>query len=134
MTNLKSLSVVVSLLVVTCVPAGAQDPAPTGAFRAVHLVNLTPQQVSVLQAWMADMNTMIAKAGHKEVRYRLFRVTGKQAGPYEYMWESAWPSGEVYKKIHDNPQWKAVGARHPDVDAVLKEEIYNRYVEVTEKR
>jgi hypothetical protein len=134
MTHLRSLAVVVAVLMVTCVPVAAQDPPPAGAFRAVHLVNLTPQQVSVLQAWMADMNATIAKAGHKDVRYRLYKVTGKQAGPYEYMWESSWPSGEVYRKIHENPSWKAVGSRHPEVGAVLKEEIYNRYVEVTEKR
>ena len=134
MTHLRSLALLVALLVVTFVPVAAQEPAPAGAFRAVHLTNLTRQQVSVLQAWMADMNAAIDKTGHKDVRYRLYRVTGKQAGPYEYMWESSWPSGEVYRKIHENPAWKAVADKHPDVTALLKDEIYNRYVEVTRER
>lgn len=122
------------LLVIAVTSAAAQEAPPAGAFRAIHLVNLTPPQVAVLQAWMADMNTAIDKMGHKDVRYLLYKVTGKQAGQYEYMWESVWPSGAVYAKIHDDPGWRAVGARHPGVTALLKDEIYNRYIEITEKR
>ncbi len=135
MRQLKSFAIAAALVGTTLIAAAAQEPPPAGAFRAVHLVNLTPQQVAALQAWMADMNDVIAKAGHKEVRYRLFKVTGKQAGKYEFMWESSWPSGAVYTKVHDNPAWKLVADRHPDVSELLKDEIYNRYVEVTaEKR
>jgi hypothetical protein len=134
MTHLRSLALVVPLLVWTFAPVAAQDPPPAGAFRAVHLVNLTPQQVAALQGWMADINAVINKAGRKDVRYRLYKVTGKQAGPYEYMWESSWPSGDVYRKIHDDPGWKAVADKHPSVNELLKDEIYNRYIEVTEKR
>jgi hypothetical protein len=80
---------------------------------------------------MADLNAVMAKAGHMEIRYRLYKVTGKQTGKYEYMWESSWPSGEVYTKIHNSPEWRAVAERHRGLDAVMKDEIYNRYLEVT---
>jgi hypothetical protein len=119
------------LLGIVVVSPVAQEPPPAQPFRAVHLTNLTQQQVAALQAWMADINAAIAKAGHTEVRYRLYKVTGKQAGKYEYMWESSWPGADVYRKIHDSPVWKAVSGRHPGLDALLKDEIYNRYVEVT---
>lgn len=118
-------------LATTIVTVAAQEPPPAGAFRAVHLVSLTPQQVAALQAWMADMNAVIAKAGHKEVRYRVYKVTGKQSGKYDFMWESVWPSGDVYLKIHNLPEWKSVADRHPGVNELTKDEIYNRYVEVT---
>jgi len=134
MTRIRSFALVGAVLVMTVVPVAAQDGPPAGAFRAIHLVNLTPQQVATLQAWMTDINAVIEKAGHKDVRYRLYKVIGKQAGPYEYMWESAWPSGEVYRKVHENPGWKAVGDKHPDVNTLLKDEIYNRYIEVPASR
>ena len=135
MRHLKSLAIAAALAATTTIAATAQEAPPAGAFKAVHLVNLTPQQVAALQAWMADMNAAIAKAGHKEVQYRLYKVTGKQAGKYEFMWESWWPSGAVYTKVHDNPAWKLVAEKHPVVNELLKDEIYNRYVAVTpEKR
>jgi hypothetical protein len=134
MSRVKTMTVAAALFIAAAIPAAPQDAPPAGAFRAVHLVSLTPQQVEVLQAWMADMNAAIDKTGHKDVRYRLYKVIGKQAGAYEYMWESVWPSGEVYRKIHDDPTWRAVGAKHPNVNALLDNEVYNRYIEITDKR
>ena len=125
------LLVLAAALLAAAPPSGlAQEAPPTEAFKAVHLTTLTPQQVAALQAWMRDINAAIEKAGHKDVRYRLYKVTGKQSGRYEYLWESSWPSGQVYKAVHDSPEWKAVGAKHPGLDQLLKDEIYNRYVEV----
>ena len=118
------------LVVGATATAAAQEPPPAGAFKAVHTVNLSEQQVTTLQAWMADMNAAIAKAGYKDVRYRLYKVIGKQAGPYAFMWESEWPSGDVYQKVHALPEWKAIGSRYPGLSELTKDEIYNRYVEV----
>jgi hypothetical protein len=135
MTNLKSLALVVAVAVMTIVPVAAQENPPAGAFKAVHLVSFTPQQVALILAWMTDMNAVLEKAGHKDIRYRLYKVIGKQAGKYDFMWESSWPSGEVYTKVHSEPEWKAVADKHPGVNALMKDEIYNRYVEVLpEKR
>jgi hypothetical protein len=134
MRHLKSCAIVAALVATIGIAAAAQEPPPAGAFRAVHLVNLTSQQVAALQAWMADMNAVLTKEGHKEVRYRLYKVIGKRAGEYEFMWESSWPSGAVYTKVHDNPAWKSVEERHPGVSELTKNEIYNRYVDVTSQR
>ena len=116
---------------------------------APRCVSFSPSSAASLTGWLSArkraaqspttictgvINAAIEKAGHKDVRYRLYKVTGKQSGKYEYLWESSWPSGEVYRKIHEIPAWKAVAGKHPNVNALLKDEIYNRYVEVTEKR
>lgn len=130
MTHLRSLALVVAVAVVTVASAAAQEKPPAGAFKAVHLVNLTPQEIATVQAWMTDINAVLQKAGHRDIRYRLYKVTGKQAGKYEFLWESAWPSGEVYTKIHNSPEWKIVADKHSAVNALMKDEIYNRYVEV----
>lgn len=128
-------AIVLGIVVISAAAQQAPPAPPAPAFKAVHLSNLTPPQVAALQAWMADMNAVIAKAGHADIRYRLYKVTGTQAGKYEYMWESSWPGGDVYTKIHDSPDWKAVAERHPGLEALMQDEIYNRYVEVAaEKR
>jgi hypothetical protein len=130
MTYFRLLVLAAALLATTPLPGLAQEAPPAEAFRTVHLTSLTPEQVAALQAWMREINTAIEKAGHKEVRYRLYKVAGKQSGKYEYMWESSWPSGQVYKKVHDSPEWKAVASKHAGLDELMKDEIYNRYVEV----
>ena len=109
----------------------AQEPPPKEAFKAVHLVTLTPAQEATLLAALADMNTVIAQAGHPEIRYRLYKVTGKQVGNHNYMWESSWPSGAVYDELHKSPAFQAATKKHPEIEELMKNEVYNRYVEVT---
>jgi hypothetical protein len=108
-----------------------QEPPPTGPFKAVHLVSLTDAEVAALQDAIAELNAVVAKAGHPDVRYRLYKVVGKQAGDFNYLWESTWPSGAVYQKVHDSPEWAATVKKQSAIDALMKKEVYNRYVEVT---
>ena len=126
-----ALSVVLSASFATAVLA--QEAPPKEPFKAVHLIALkSPAEVTELQAALADMNAAIAKVGYADVRYRLFKVVGKQTGKYNYMWESAWPGGEVYDKVHNSPDWSAAVKRHPRVEELMREnDVYNRYVEVT---
>jgi hypothetical protein len=114
----------------TC-PLGAQEPAPSAAFKAVHLMNLSPAQETALLAAIADTNNVLADAGHPEIRYRLYKVLGKQSGQYNYLWESSWPSGALYDEIHKSAGFEAAVKRHPDLEVLMKDEVYNRYVEVT---
>ncbi len=109
----------------------AQEPAPKEAFKAVHLVTLTSADLAALLASLADVNAAVAEAGHPEIRYRLYRVVGKQAGNYNYMWESSWPSGAVYDRVHQSPAFQAATKKSPDMERLMKNETYNRYVEVT---
>ena len=113
------------------VASRAQEPAPREAFKTVHLVTLTPAEVSTLLEALADLNAAVAQAGHPEIRYRLFKAAGKPAGNYSHMWEVSWPGGAVYDKVHTSPAFQAVMSKHPEVEALRKNEIYNRYVEVT---
>ena len=109
----------------------AQDAPPKGPFKTVHLTNLkSPADVAALQAAIADMNKVVANAGYRDVRYRLYKATGQQAGAYGYLWESSWPSGDAYDKVHKSAEWTASTQKHPELDALMKDDIYNRYVEV----
>jgi hypothetical protein len=109
----------------------AQEPAPQQAFKTVHLVTLTDAEASTLSTALGDVNAAVAQAGHPEVRYRLFKVAGKQAGSHSHVWEASWPGGAVYDKVHASPAVKAAIAKHPVVEELRKNEVYNRYVEVT---
>ena len=108
-----------------------QEPAPKQAFKAVHLITLTPDEERTLLAALGELNTAIAQAGHPEVRYRLYKVIGKQAGSYSYMWESSWPSGALYDEVHKSNEFQAATKKHPEIEEMMKKEVYNRYVEVT---
>ena len=113
----------------------AQEPRPTEAFKAVHLVTLTPAQEATVLAALADVNASVAQAGHPDIRYRLYKVTGRQAGNFSHMWESSWPSGAVYDQVHQSPSFQAATKKHPQLEELMKTDIYNRYVEVaSEKR
>lgn len=109
----------------------AQDAAPREPFKAVHLVNLkSAADVAAVQAALDDMNKVVASAGYRDVRYRLYKVSGKPAGAYSYQWESSWPGGEAYDKVHKSAEWAASLKRHPDLNAIMKDQLYNRYIEV----
>jgi hypothetical protein len=131
MKYVRSLILHLLLIAAFGTPVLAQDAPPKEAFKTVHLVNLrSPADVAALQAAIADMNKVVANAGHPDVRYRLYKVIGKQAGPYGYLWESSWPGGEAYDRVHKHPEWIASSKKHPELDVLMKDEVYNRYVEV----
>ena len=107
-------------------------PPPQGAFKTVHLVALkSAADAASLLAALEDMNAITAKEGYPQVRYRLYKVEGTQAGSFNYLWESSWPSGAVYSKVHNSAAWTALDKKHPALEGLAKGEVYNRYVEVT---
>ena len=110
-----------------------QEPPPAEAFKAVHLVTLTSADAATMLAALADVNAAVAEAGHPEIQYRLYKVVGKQAGDYNYMWESSWPSGAIYDRVHKSAAWQAATKKHPEMERLMKNEVYNRYVEVMPK-
>ena len=38
--------------------------------------------------------------------------------------------GAVYDQVHANPAYLAAAKKHPEVERLMKNEVYNRYVEV----
>lgn len=135
MKRLQRIALPVVLFALIGTSALAQDAPPAGPFRTVHLFAMTSDaDVAVLQAALEDANAVVTRAGYPDVRYRLYKVAGTQAGPHNYLMESSWPSGEAYDKVHKSEAWTAAWKRHPKVESLLKGEVYNRYVEVPSKR
>lgn len=122
---------VATVLVAT---VGAQHSAsgPGPALKSHHLLNLP---ASVTEAELAGalgaMNAAIAEAGYPDAGYRLWKVTGEQAGDYAYLWEGNWPNQEAYDIIHSHPAYIAAGERWDSAFVPLMEvQVYNRYVEI----
>ena len=122
----RSVSMAVLLLLVTIFGTGpsAQEATPREAFKAVHLVTFTPADVTAFLSAIADINAILARAGHPDIRYRLHKVVGKQSGDHAYMWESSWPSGAVYGEIHKDPAFLTAIQKHPVIDRSRKSEVY----------
>jgi hypothetical protein len=126
-----SLLLLVSMLAMLGAAADSQQSAPREPFRLVHFVTLTADDAALLLVALADVNAALDQAGHSEVHYRLYKVVGKQSGDYSYMWESSWPSDAVYDEVLKTPAFLSALKRHPITERVRKNEIFNRYVEVT---
>jgi hypothetical protein len=126
-----SMLLLVGMITILGASPDSQQPAPREAFKAVHLVNLTADDVTMFLSAIADVNAVLVDAGHSEARYHLYKVAGKQSGDYTYLWESSWPSGAVYDDVHGNPMFLSAIKKHPVIERLMTNEVYNRYVEVT---
>ena len=108
------------------------DMPPDQPFQAVHLINLPSAEAEKsLLAALTDLNTAIAKAGCAKCGYHLWKVYGTQAGGYNYLWMSMWPGRDVYIKVHESADYQAAINRHQGIEDVMKNQTYNRYVEVS---
>ena len=107
-------------------------PAKGPAFRTVHLFNFgSEQEEKRLLAVLGEFNQLFAKMGHPNIRYRLWRVQGQQAGEFAYLHESTWPDLATYDSVHKDAAYVKLLDKHlPFLRQVLKNEVYNRYLEI----
>jgi hypothetical protein len=123
----------ITLMILT-MGAVAQEQPPQGPFKTVHLVTLDASQEAKLSRTLAQFNQAMAKAGYPNARYRLYRVAGKQQGPHTHLWEASWSGRSDYEKIHNLPAYQEASALLEEVTALMKDEVYNRFVEIPTKR
>ncbi len=111
----------------------SQDSPPAEPFQAVHLLWIDVQQPNAEKAVLAaiaELNQAIVKAGCAECTYHLWKVVGATQGSYNYVQVSSWPSGAVYDKVHNSPEYLAASKNWLNLRSVVTREVYNRYVEV----
>ena len=108
----------------------AQEAPPKEPFKAEHLLNLKSEaDVAAMLRGIADQNAVVEKMGIRDTKYRLYKVFGKQNGSYTYLMESSWSGAEAYDKVHKSAEWQAISKNHPELEGLMKDEVYNRYVE-----
>ena len=131
---MRGLALVVACAALATTLAAQNAPPPKGPFKTVHLLNLkSDAEVAALQRSIAEQNAVVEKLGVRNTKYRLYKVSGQQAGTFAYLMESTWSGAEAYEKVHSSPDWAAVAKKHPELDTAMKEQQYNRYVEVSSK-
>ena len=131
---MRGLAFVVACAALAVTLVAQNAPPPKGPFKTVHLLNLKSEaEVAAMQRSIADQNAVVSKLGVRETKYRLYKVSGPQAGSFGYLMESSWSGADAYDKVHSSADWAAVTKKHAELDAVMKEQIYNRYVEVSSK-
>ncbi len=113
-------------------PGSAESPSAAPALKSHHLFNF-PEGVT--EAEMAEalqeMNRAIADSGHPNAGYRLWKVTGEQAGEYSYLYEGVWPDQATYDAIHESESWQKTAERNlPLTERVMKNQIYTRFIEI----
>lgn len=114
---------------------GAQHLAagPEPALKSHHLLNLPASVTEAdLAAALGAFNGAVAEAGYPHAGYRLWKVTGEQAGDYAYLWEGNWPNQEAYDVIHSHPAFEAAVEQWESFfEPVMEAQVYNRYVEIS---
>ena len=100
--------------------------------KTVHLFNVASASAEAeLLGALDEMNQAIAKEGYPQSRYRVWRVQGDQQGSKAYLWESTWPDRATYAKVHAAQSYQRAFERvRSAIEASVKDQVYNRYVEV----
>ena len=111
----------------------AQEQPPEGPFKTVHLVTLDAVQEAKLVGTLARYNEVLTKAGFPNAQYRLYKVAGRQQGQYSHIWECSWSGSAEYDKIHNLPMYQEESALLKDLLPFMKDEVYNRFVEIPVK-
>ena len=129
---LRRMVLVPACLAVLLVVGVAATQSASPALKSHHLFNLPDgtTESDILTAFR-EVNSAVAEAGYPDAGYRLWKVTGEQAGEYTYIWEGSWPNQEAYRNIHDHPAWlAAIGSNEAVLGVIAEVQVYNRFLEV----
>jgi hypothetical protein len=127
-----AFSCVILLSVAGLLAARAPQQARGQALKSHHLFNLPAgiTEAQVIDA-IREMNGGVRASGFQGAVYRLWRVSGEQAGEYLYLWEGMWPDQATYDAIHATEAWNSALERtQPIMDRVFEAQVYNRFIEV----
>ena len=128
------VSILCACLFVAFVPAPSSGQSPTAspALKSHHLINLPDGMTeAVLVGAMEEVNGAITKSGYPDDGYRLWKVTGEQAGEFSYLWEGVWSDQATYDAIHEGVAWNALSERSKAIfDRVAEGQVYNHFIEI----
>ena len=122
------------LCLILTTSAGAQEQSADRPFKTIHLVTLDSAQEAKLTGTIVQFNAAIVKAGFPNAQYRLYKVEGKQQGQYSHLWEASWSGQAEYEKIHSLPVYQEASAALKNLMPLMKDEVYNRFVEIPTKQ
>jgi hypothetical protein len=128
----KSLAILTAIIVFAlgnAPPFAGAKPAKEAAYKTVHV--FTPGSVNdekLLLSLFEEFNSTIARLGAPGVRYRLWKAVGSGGDKAELMYESTWPSREVYDRVHKEKEYVDLLKKYlPFLRQVLKGEVYTAW-------
>jgi hypothetical protein len=127
---LLTIAAIMVLVLLVSAVYSQKDPAP--AYKAVHLMKLTsPKAEANLLTIVAEFNKLYTEIGYPNIRYRVWKISGKQSGQFTHIWESEWPDKATYDKVHGLKEVTELITRHEkELREILKDQLYNRYEEL----
>ena len=107
-----------------------EESTGSEVFKAVHLINLRVETSEVeLLKILNEFNEVIVELGYPNIKCQLWKERSDRQGKYKYIFESTWPSQEIYDKIHNSDIFKKTAKKYKKkYGEVITEDIYNRYI------
>ncbi|WP_198439808.1 YybH family protein [Pareuzebyella sediminis] len=107
-------------------------PRPPASTKSIHLFDM-PKGLTEAQ-WsdsIKELNTIIADMGYPGAGYAFYKTSDSTIKTNRYYFEGVWPSGDAYKKIHENPLFTEASEKGDSLYAKIKAvEIYRRMEKV----
>lgn len=107
-------------------------PRPPASTKSIHLFDM-PNGLTEAQ-WsdsIKEFNTVIADMGYPGAGYAFYKTSDSTVKTNRYYFEGVWPSGEGYKKIHEDPLFLEAAKKMDPLYAKIKAvEIYRRVQKV----
>lgn len=107
-------------------------PQPPASTKSIHIFDM-PDGLTEAQ-WsdsIKEFNTVIADMGYPGSGYAFYKTSDSTVKTNRYYFEGVWPSGEGYKKIHEDPLFIAAAKKIDPLYAKIKAvELYRRVEKV----
>lgn len=109
--------------------AEVETVAPDAPLLALHLLQLASDAEAVDLANRLDaFNTVVAEAGHPEVRYSVWRNTGERDTTYSHVFGSVWPDRATYDRVHGLEAYQTLMQEQMDeLESITENDTYGRY-------
>lgn len=107
-------------------------PPPPASTKSIHIFDM-PNGLTETQ-WadsIKEFNAVIADMGYPGSGYAFYKTSDSTVKTNRYYFEGVWPSGEGYKKIHEDPLFIAAAKKMDPLYAKIKAvELYRKVEKV----
>ena len=109
--------------------AEVETVAPDAPLLALHLLQLDSDEQAVDLANRLDaFNTVVAEAGHPEIRYSVWRNTGERDTTYSHVFGSIWPDRATYDQVHALESYQTLlQEQMEELEDITENDTYGRY-------
>lgn len=105
-------------------PAPSTPDAPAPPYLIIHQYNPTSDAAHArFLDYVAALNQAVQRTELSRTQYLVWKVDGRQEGPFSYVLGSLWRDQATYETVHKQPAVEAVRQRH---DAAVREPFRER--------